>query len=61
MATREPSDADRLLSHLVVAAVAGLIGGKISGLPGAIVGAVVAAVAHYELDAPFAGVIADIG
>ena len=60
MAKKQPSDTDRLISHVIVAVVVGFIGSKIKGAPGAIVGAVVGAVAHYELDAPVALAVAEL-
>ena len=35
MAKKQPSDTDRLIGHLVVAALVGFIGSRIKGAPGA--------------------------
>jgi hypothetical protein len=43
-----------------VAAAVAFIGSKVKGVPGAIAGAVIGVVAHEELDAPLAQVIAEL-
>lgn len=60
MANKQPSDADRIMGHLIVAAVVAFIGSRIKGVPGAIAGAVIGVVAHEELDAPLAQLIAEL-
>jgi hypothetical protein len=57
---RRPTETDRIVSHLVVGLVAGALVGQKTGLWGFIIAGVLAAVAHELLDAPLAGVIAEI-
>ena len=60
MAKKRPSETDRLLSHVIVALIVGFVGNQIKGAPGAIAGAVLGVIAHEELDAPVAQMIADL-
>jgi hypothetical protein len=61
MPKMRPSNADRILGHIIVAAVVAFVGSKVKGVPGAITGAVIGVIAHEELDAPLAQVIAELG
>jgi hypothetical protein len=58
---RRPDPAARLLSHMIVGATAGAIVGKRTGPGGALLSALVAVVAHEQLDAPVADILADLG
>jgi hypothetical protein len=61
MPNNKPTQADRLISHTLVGlAVAFIASQIISGAPGAIIGFVAGVIAHDELDAPVAQVIADL-
>jgi hypothetical protein len=56
-----PDPAARWLSHVLVGLVAGAFASKKGGLGGFIVTALVASMAHEVLDAPFAGVLSELG
>jgi hypothetical protein len=60
VSSKEPSNGDRIASHAVVGIVTGPVIGNKAGCPGFIVGAVAGVVAHEALDAPVAGLIADL-
>lgn len=60
MGNRQPSGNDRLISHALVGVVAGAAVGSQKGWPGFVVGAIVGVVTHEALDAPVAGLIADL-
>lgn len=57
---RQPSQTDRIVSHAIVGLAAGAAAGRKAGWPGFIAGAAVAVAAHEILDAPVAGLIADL-
>jgi hypothetical protein len=58
---QRPDPATRLLSHVLVAGVAGFVIGRRSGTIGGVLAAAAAAVAHEELDAPVAQALTDLG
>lgn len=58
---RRPDPVTRWVSHVLVGAAAGLLVGQRSGPIGGVISALVAIAAHEELDAPVAGVLADLG
>jgi hypothetical protein len=60
MANKTPTEADTVISHLLVSGAVAAAGAKLSGLPGALIGAVLGYVLHQAFDAPLAGVIADL-
>ena len=61
MNSKQPSDGDRLVSHAAVGLVSGALVGSQKGWPGFIIGAALGVAAHEALDAPVAGIIADLG
>jgi hypothetical protein len=60
MSKGKPSGNDRIVSHAVVGVVTGAAVGSQKGWPGFFIGAALGVVAHEALDAPVAGLIADL-
>ncbi len=60
MAGKQPSDADKLVAHGIVGVGSGLLAGQKAGVVGFVLGAALGIFAHVLLDAPLAGVIAQI-
>jgi hypothetical protein len=60
MADKKPTEAETVLSHLLVSSAVALAGARLNGLPGALIGALLGYALHQALDAPLAGVIAEL-
>lgn len=60
MSSRQPTNADRYIAHILVGAGAGLIVGKKTGTLGFVIAALLAATAQELFDAPIAHVVADL-
>lgn len=60
-ARRQPDPQARWLSHAVVGAAAGAAVGRNAGAVGSVVAALTTILLHEALDAPVAGVLADLG
>lgn len=60
MSNTPPSQSDRLISHAIVGIAAGAVVGSKKGWAGFIVAMIVTVMAHEALDAPVAGLVADL-
>lgn len=56
-----PDPAARALSHLLVGLAAAAVLARQAGLAGGVLGGLLTVAAHEALDAPLAGVLAEIG
>ena len=59
--SRQPSQADRAVAHAIVGAAVAAVVGKQAGLLAGLASAVLAMIVHEAVDAPVAGLIADLG